>query len=99
MKKKSEKKKDLEALKKQFEQAQHIFVTGYEKLTVQQDFELRKTIRGAGGGYKVIKNNLAEIAAGGTPAQDLMKNLAEVASPAYTTEDPGAWVAAIRYHA
>ena len=84
MKKKSEKKKDLEALKKQFEQAQHIFVTGYEKLTVQQDFELRKTVRNAGGGYKVIKNNLAEKAAEGTPAQELMKNLAGMTSLAYT---------------
>ena len=29
-------------------------------MTVQQDFELRKTIRGAGGNYKVVKNNIAE---------------------------------------
>ncbi len=49
MKKKSDKEKDLEALKKDFEKAQNIFVTSFEKLTVQQDFELRKTVRGAGG--------------------------------------------------
>ena len=73
MKKKSDKQKDLEALKKDFEKAQNIFVTGFEKLTVQQDFELRKTIRGAGGNYKVIKNNLAEKAAEGTPAEEIMK--------------------------
>ncbi len=47
MKKKSDKEKDLEALKKDFEKAQNIFVTGFEKLTVQQDFELRKTVREA----------------------------------------------------
>ena len=99
MKKKSEKKKDLEALKKQFEQAQHIFVTGYEKLTVQQDFELRRTIRGAGGGYKVIKNNLAEIAAEGTPAQELMKNLAGMTSLAYTSKDPVALAKALTTYA
>ena len=99
MKKKSEKKKDLEALKKQFEQAQHIFVTGYEKLTVQQDFELRKTIRGAGGGYKVIKNNLAEKAAEGTPAQELMKNLAGMTSLAYTSKDPVALAKALTTYA
>ena len=52
MKKKSDKQKDLDALKKDFEKAQNIFVTGFEKLTVQQDFELRKTIRGAGGNYE-----------------------------------------------
>ena len=43
MKKKSDKEKDLEALKKDFEAAQNIFVTGYEKMKVSQDFELRKT--------------------------------------------------------
>jgi len=99
MKKKSEKKKDLEALKKQFEQAQHIFVTGYEKLTVQQDFELRKTVRNAGGGYKVIKNNLAEKAAEGTPAQELMKNLAGMTSLAYTSKDPVALAKALTTYA
>ena len=72
MKKKSDKEKDLEALKKDFEKAQNIFVTSFEKLTVQQDFELRKTVRGAGGDYKVVKNNLAEKASQGTPAEDLM---------------------------
>ena len=57
------------------EKAQNIFVTGYEKLTVQQDFELRKTVRGAGGNYKVVKNNLAEKAAEGTLGRDLLSKL------------------------
>jgi large subunit ribosomal protein L10 len=48
MKKKPEKKKDLEALKKDLEKSGNVFLTGYEKLTVSQDFELRKAIRGAG---------------------------------------------------
>ena len=38
MKKKSDKQKDLEALKKDFEKAQNIFLAGFEKLTVQQAF-------------------------------------------------------------
>ena len=87
MKKKSDKAKDLEALKKDFEAANNIFVTGYEKLTVQQDFELRKAIRGAGGNYKVIKNNLAEKASQGTSAEDLMKNLAGMTSPRRRLQD------------
>jgi large subunit ribosomal protein L10 len=99
MKKKSDKEKELEALKKEFEKAQNIFVTGYEKLTVQQDFELRKTVRGAGGGYKVIKNNLAEKAAEGTPAQDLMKNLVGMTSLAYTQKDPVALAKALTGYA
>src|ERR1700686_2075645 len=87
MKKKSDKEKDLEALKKDLEKAQNIFVTGFEKLTVQQDFELRKTVRGAGGNYKVIKNNLAEKAAEGTPGEEIMGNLAGMTSLAYTAKD------------
>jgi large subunit ribosomal protein L10 len=99
MKKKSEKAKDLEALKKQFEAANNIFVTGYEKLTVQQDFELRKAIRGAGGDYHVVKNNLAEKAAEGTAAQELMKNLAGMTSLAYTQKDPVALAKALTTYA
>ena len=53
MKKKSEKQKDMETLRTELKKAANIFLTGYEKLTVQQDFELRKTVRGAGGSYDV----------------------------------------------
>ena len=99
MKKKSDKEKDLEALKKDFEKAQNIFLTGFEKLTVQQDFELRKTIRGAGANYKVVKNNLAEKAAQGTPAEGLMNNLAGMTSMAYTSKDPVALAKALTAYA
>jgi large subunit ribosomal protein L10 len=88
MKKKSDKEKDLEALKKDFAEAQNIFVAGFEKLTVQQDFDLRKAVRGAGGNYKVVKNNLAEKASQGTPAEDIMSKLAGMTSMAYTSKDP-----------
>lgn len=99
MKKKSDKEKDLEALKKDFEAAQNIFVTSYEKLTVQQDFELRKTIRAAGGNYKVVKNNLAEKASEGTPAQDIMSKLVGMTSMAYTSKDPVALAKALTGYA
>ena len=99
MKKKSDKEKDLEALKKDFEKAQNIFVTGFEKLTVQQDFDLRKTIRGAGGNYKVIKNNLAEKAAQGTPVEGIMGDLAGMTSLAYTSKDPVALAKALTAYA
>src|SRR5579863_5804589 len=99
MKKKSDKEKDLEAQKKDFEAAQNIFVTGFEKLTVQQDFELRKTVRGAGGNYKVVKNNLAEKASQGTPAEDLMSKLVGMTSMAYTSKDPVALAKALTAYA
>jgi large subunit ribosomal protein L10 len=99
MKKKSDKKKDLDALRKELEETKNVFLTGYEKLTVQQDFELRKTIRGAGGKYKVIKNNIAAKAAEGTSAADLVKNLAGMTSMAYTSGDPVALAKALTGYA
>jgi large subunit ribosomal protein L10 len=99
MKKKSDKEKDLEALKKDFEKAQNIFVTSFEKLTVQQDFELRKAVREAGGNYRVVKNNLAEIASEGTPAEDLMSKLVGMTSMAYTSKDPVALAKALTGYA
>jgi len=99
MKKKSDKEKDLEALKKDFEKINNIFLTGFEKLTVQQDYELRKTVRSAGGNYKVVKNNLAEKAAKGTPAEGITGNLAGMTSMAYTMKDPVALAKALTAYA
>ncbi|HTP87555.1 MAG TPA: 50S ribosomal protein L10 [Bryobacteraceae bacterium] len=100
MKKREDKDKDLARLRAEFEKAQSsIFLTGYEKMTVQQDFELRKAIRGAGGNYKVVKNNLAEKAAEGTPASGLMKDLKGMTSMAWTEQDPVALAKAITAYA
>jgi large subunit ribosomal protein L10 len=88
MKKKEDKKKDIEALRKDLAQLQNLFVTGYEKLKVGQDFELRKVVRGAGAKYRVVKNNLAELAAEGTPAEQVLKGLRGMTSVAYTSNDP-----------
>src|SRR5579863_9006960 len=99
MKHKPEKKKDMEALREELAKAKNVFLTGYEKLTVSQDFELRKTIRGAGGSYKVIKNRIAERAAEGTPAADLLKELKGMCSLAYTSGDPVALPKALTAYA
>jgi len=100
MKKREDKDKDLARLRAEFEKAQSsIFLTGYEKMTVQQDFELRRAIRGAGGRYRVVKNNLAEKAAEGTPAASLMKDLKGMTSMAWTEQDPVALAKAITTYA
>jgi large subunit ribosomal protein L10 len=99
MKKKPEKQKDLEALRSELEKAQNVFLTGYEKLTVEQDFELRKTIRGAGANYKVIKNRIGEKAAEGMPVGDLLKDLKGMCSVAYTSGDPVALAKALTAYA
>jgi large subunit ribosomal protein L10 len=99
MKKKADKKKDIEALRQDLEQSKNLFVTGYEKLKVSQDFELRKTIRAAGGKYRVVKNNLAEIASEGTPSEQVLKGLRGMTSMAYTTNDPVALAKALTAYA
>jgi large subunit ribosomal protein L10 len=99
MKKKPEKKKDLDALRAELEKSGNVFLTGYEKMTVSQDFDLRKTVRGAGGKYKVIKNRIAERAAEGTQAADLLKDLKGMCSLAYTSGDPVALAKALTAYA
>jgi len=99
MKKKPEKQKDLDALRAELSQAKNVFLTGYEKLTVQQDFELRKAIRGAGANYKVIKNRIAEKAGEGTASADLLKELKGMCSIAYTAGDPVALAKALTAYA
>ncbi len=99
MKKKEDKKKELEALRRDLEQSRNLFVTGYEKLRVEQDFELRKVVRAAGGRYRVVKNNLAEKAAEGTAAEGVLQNLRGMTSLAYTTSDPVALAKALTTYA
>lgn len=99
MKKKEDKKKDIDALRQDLSQSQNLFVTGYEKLRVDQDFELRKVVRGAGGKYRVIKNNLAEKASEGTPAGQVLKDLRGMTSLAYTEGDPVALAKALTAYA
>ena len=99
MKKKSEKEKDLDALRKELQQSPNIFVTGFEKITVQQDFLLRKTVKQAGGKYRVVKNNLAAKASEGLPSQELLGGLKGMTSLAFTTADPVALAKALTTYA
>jgi large subunit ribosomal protein L10 len=99
MKKKEDKQKDLESLRQDLEKTGNLFVTGYEKLRVDQDFELRKAIRGAGGKYRVVKNNLAEKASEGIPAEKVLKDLRGMTSLAYTEGDPVALAKALTAYA
>ncbi len=88
MKNRDDKRKDFEELKKRIAENPNIFVAGFEKLTVSQDYELRKLIRSAGGNYQVVKNNVAQKASEGTPAEPLMADLKGMTSIAYTPADP-----------
>ncbi len=99
MKNKPDKQKDMEALREALSKAPNVFLTGYEKLTVAQDFELRKSVRGAGASYRVVKNRIAERAAEGTPAGELLKEMKGMCSIAYTSGDPVALAKALTTYA
>jgi len=88
MKKKADKIKDGEKLREQVLNSPHLFVAGFDKQTVDQNYELRKTIRAAGGDYEVVKNTIAEKASKGLPAEKILANLRGMTSIAYTTGDP-----------
>lgn len=99
MKNKADRLQDYEALKTTLSNNKHVFVTGFSKLTVAQDFELRKAVRGAGGRYKVIKNTLAAKASEGTPAAAIFEKVTGMSSIVYTDTDPVALAKALTTYA
>ena len=76
-----------------------VIVGTFSKLTVAQDFELRKTVRGAGAQYQVVKNSIAERVSKGTPVEAALQNLQGVNSIAYTSGDPVALAKALAKYA
>jgi large subunit ribosomal protein L10 len=67
----------------------------FAKLTVSQDYELRKVVRSAGGRYRVLKNKLAARASKGTKVEQALQGLKGVSSVAYTSGDPVALAKAL----
>jgi len=89
----------VEKLGKDLQNVSNLIVTTYSKLTVAQDYELRKALRSSGAKYAVVKNTLAERAAKGTKVEDALKNLSGITSIAYTTGDPVALAKALSKYA
>ena len=96
---KARKTEQVEKLSKDLKDVSNVVVATYTKMTVAQDFELRKALRGAGAKYQVVKNTLAEKAAKGTKVEGALTNLAGVTSIAYTTGDPVAMAKALTKYA
>jgi len=84
----AKKTEQVDKLGKDLKNVSSLIVTTYSKLTVAQDYELRKTLRSSGAKYTVVKNTLAERAAKGTKVEEVLKNLSGVTSIAYTEGDP-----------
>ncbi len=97
---KAKKAEKVAQLAKELEGSTSAIIGTFAKLTVAQDFELRKTVRAAGGRYRVLKNKLAARAAKGTQIEAALQGLKGVSSVAYTSGDPvalakalSAWIA------
>jgi len=95
----AKKVEQVEALGAELKKVSSLIVATYSKLTVAQDFELRKALRSSGAKYRVVKNTLAARAAKGTPAEEALKQLSGVTSLAYTEGDPVALAKAISRYA
>jgi large subunit ribosomal protein L10 len=93
------KTEQVEKLSSELQKVSSLIVTTYNKLTVAQDYELRKALRSTGAKYSVVKNTLAERAAKGTKVEEALKNLSGVTSIAYTQGDPVALAKALSKYA
>jgi large subunit ribosomal protein L10 len=89
----------VEKLGKDLQSVSTVIVTTYTKLTVAQDYELRKLLRSSGAKYAVVKNTLVERAAKGTKVEGALKDLSGVTSIAYTSGDPVALAKALSKYA
>jgi large subunit ribosomal protein L10 len=89
----------VEQLGAELKNVSSMIVATYSKLTVAQDYELRKALRSSGAKYRVVKNTLAERAAKGTKVEEALKNLSGVTSIAYTAGDPVALARALAKYA
>jgi large subunit ribosomal protein L10 len=96
---KAKKSQQVEKLSSDLKNVGNLVVATYSKLTVSQDYELRKALRGAGAKYRVVKNTLAERSSKGTKVEEVLKNLSGVTSIAYTTGDPVALAKALQKYA
>ena len=96
---KARKIEQVEELSNELKGAGSAIVATFSKLTVAQDFELRKSVRGAGARYRVVKNTLVERAAQGTKLEAVLQSLEGVTSIAYTAGDPVALAKALSKYA
>src|SRR6516165_2343762 len=85
---KQKKQEKVQQLAKERETSTTAMIGTFAKLTVAQDFALRKVMREAGGKYRVVKNKLAAISAKDTKVEGGLEGLKGVSAVAFTAGDP-----------
>ena len=94
-----EKQQEIERLRAELSKALSVFLMGFEKIPVAEDWELRRQVRAVGGRYSVVKNTLAELGAKGTPLESLLQSLAGPTALASTESNPVALAKALSAYA
>jgi large subunit ribosomal protein L10 len=92
---KASKTEKVKQLATELEHSTSAIVGTFKGLTASKDFELRKTVRAAGGSYHVVKNKLAAKASEGTKIESALQGLKGVSAVAYTSGDPVALAKAL----
>src|SRR5438876_2000374 len=85
---KADKIAELEVLETAFRGSESAILVDYKGLNVPQVTELRRQLRSAKAGYKVVKNTIARRALKGTPFEPLEKFFEGTTAVAYTKTDP-----------
>ena len=84
----ADKETELQDLEQAFQGSDSAILVDYKGLNVPQVTELRRQIRTAKAGYKVVKNTLAKRALKGTSFEPLAQFFVGTTAVAYTNTDP-----------
>ncbi|MDX2033814.1 MAG: 50S ribosomal protein L10 [Blastocatellia bacterium] len=88
MKTRTEKDQDIAQLNEELSKTNHALVVSFKGLTVEKDYELRKSLREANLRYRVVKNTLGRRAVEGTPLESLKDHFIGMSAIAYSDTDP-----------
>lgn len=91
----AEKTQMVESLAELFRSRPHVILADYRGLTANQANDLRRRVRGAGGGLIVLKNRLAKRAAEGTALALMREQLEGTCALAHHESDPVALAKAL----
>ena len=84
----TEKEAERQQLESTFKQSDSAVIVDYKGLNVPQVTELRRQLRAAKAGYRVVKNTIARRALKGTSLEVLEQYFEGTTAVAYTTTDP-----------
>ena len=88
MKTREQKEKDIALLKEEFIKTGNALVVSFQGLTVEKDWELRRSLEKAQLNYRVVKNTLGKLAIEGTPLEPLKDHFVGMTAIAYSETDP-----------